>query len=222
MASGLSAVRARIEAAAGKVGRDPGAIRLVVVTKDAPNAAVREIYDAGERDFGENRTAALISRAGEFPPDLRWHLVGRVQGNKVPRVRPKVHLLHSLDRPELARYWAAPGLPAPPVLVEVNVSGEPQKAGVTPPQAAELVDEAVGLGLLVAGLMTIAPVGSDPEQARPHFVALRELRDRLRGSHPTLIELSMGMSDDFAVAVEEGATILRVGRAIFSSYPEEG
>ena len=222
MATGLSVVRSRIAAAVERASRDPASIRLVVVTKDGPSAAVREVYDAGERDFGENRTTALVARASEFPSDVRWHLVGRVQGNKVPRVRPVVHLLHSLDRPELARYWSAPGLPAPPVLVEVNVSGEPQKAGVTPPEAAALVDGATRLGLLVAGLMTIAPLGTDPEQARPQFAALRELRDRLRATHPTLIELSMGMSDDFEVAVEEGATILRVGRAIFSSYPEEG
>ncbi|HEX5630908.1 MAG TPA: YggS family pyridoxal phosphate-dependent enzyme [Acidimicrobiia bacterium] len=222
MAAGLNSVRERIAAAAQRVGRDPSAVRLVVVTKDAPDAAVQGLYQAGERHFGENRAAALATRAVALPDDVRWHLIGRLQGNKVRRVRPLVHLLHSLDRADLAGYWAAPGLPAPPVLVEVNVSGEPQKAGVAPEETAALVEAAVELGLDAVGLMTVAPATTDPESVRPHFAALRRLRDQLVPGHPGLIELSMGMSDDFEVAVEEGATILRVGRAIFSSYPEEG
>lgn len=222
MAGGLNSVRERIAAAAERAGRDPAAVRLVVVTKDAPDAAVRHVHEAGERDFGENRAASLAERAAALPTDIRWHLIGRLQGNKVRRVRPLVHLLHSLDRTDLAGYWAAPGLPAPPVLVEVNVSGEPQKAGVSPEEAPELVAAAADRGLVVVGLMTVAPAAADPEAVRPHFAALRRLRDRLAADHPGLIELSMGMSDDFEVAIEEGATILRVGRAIFSSYPEEG
>lgn len=221
MDTGLTGVRRRIAAAAARSGRDPGEVTLVAVSKGVPDAAVLAAYDAGHRDFGENRADALLQRAPRLPADIRWHFVGRLQGNKVRRVRPMVHLLHSLDRADLAGYWAG-GVLAPPVLVEVNVSGEAQKAGVAPDDAEALVAAATDLGLEVCGLMTMAPAVADPEAARPHFTALRLLRDRLSRKYPALAGLSMGMTDDFEVAVEEGATILRVGRAIFSSSPTEG
>jgi hypothetical protein len=127
-------------------------------------------------------------------------------------------LLHSLDRADLAGYWAkGPGLP-PPVLVQVNVAGEPGKAGVPPGEAEALIAAATGLGLEVRGLMTIPPVGASAQAARPHFRALARLRAELQPRWPGLRELSMGMSDDFEVAVEEGATLLRVGRAIFGPF----
>jgi pyridoxal phosphate enzyme (YggS family) len=216
----VTEVRARIARAATRVGRDPSRIVLVAVSKTAEDEGVLEAYREGQRDFGENRAAGLAERALRLPPDIRWHFVGRLQGNKVRRVRPVTHLLHSLDRPELVSYWAKGAGTPPPVLVEVNVAGEHQKAGVAPEDAADLVEEAAAIGLDVRGLMTMAPLVADPEEVRPVFRELAELRSRLAARWPGLRELSMGMTDDFEVAVEEGATILRVGRAIFGPFPE--
>ena len=218
----LHEVRERLSAAAARVGRAEGEITLVAVSKGAGPDLLGAAYAAGQRDFAENRPAAFAARWGQVPGDARWHFIGRLQGNKVRVVRPGAHLLHSLDRAELAGYWAkGPGLP-PPVLIQVNVSGEPGKAGVTPREAEALVAAATGLGIEVRGLMTIPPVGSSPAEARPWFRALAGLRRDLGPRWPGLDELSMGMSDDFEVAVEEGATLLRVGRAIFGPFSESG
>jgi pyridoxal phosphate enzyme (YggS family) len=215
MATGLSAVRAAVAAVAEGCGRDPAGITIVGVSKYASDEAVRAAYDEGLRHFGENRADGFVARAELLPADVLMHFVGRLQGNKVRHVRPITHLLHSLDRPELAGYWMkGPGSP-PPVLIEVNLAGEEQKGGIAPEGTARLIEEATALGIEVRGLMTVPPVAATPEDSRPWFRALRELRDRLRPDHPGLEELSMGMSDDYAVAVEEGATFLRVGRAIF-------
>jgi pyridoxal phosphate enzyme (YggS family) len=195
---------------------------VVAVSKGISPPQLAEAYAAGHRDFGENRADALAARLGRLPEGARWHFIGRLQGNKVRLVRPAACLLHSLDRPDLVGYWAkGPGLP-PPVLVQVNVSGEAAKAGVAPGEAEGLVAAAVEMGLEVRGLMTIAPVGGSPEAARPHFRALARLRDGLITRWPGLTELSMGMSDDYEVAVEEGATLLRVGRAIFGPFSDSG
>lgn len=222
MASGLIAVRRRVEEAAERAGRDAAGVLLVGISKDAPEATLREAYDLGLRDFGENRAADLEDRAASMPADVRWHFVGRLQRNKVRRVRPVAGLLHSLDRPALCDEWVkGPGMP-PPVLVQVNVSGEERKAGVAPSAAEGLVARAEAMGLRVTGLMTIPPLADDPEAGRPVFAELRRLRDTIRVRHPGVVELSMGMSGDYTVAVEEGATILRVGRAIFASSRDEG
>jgi pyridoxal phosphate enzyme (YggS family) len=217
---GLTSVHARIDAACRRADRDPGEVRLVAVTKAASDDEVLAAYEGGHRDFGENRAGELAERASRMPADIRWHFIGQLQGNKVRRVRPVTTLLHSLDRPELVGYWVkGPGLP-PPALVQVNVAGEAQKGGVDPADAEELVEEAIGAGIPVEGLMTMAPLVEDPEEARPVFRALAALRDDVMRRHPTVRHLSMGMTDDFEVAVEEGATILRVGRAIFGAFPE--
>lgn len=217
----LDLVLARVEAAARRAGRHPAEITLVAVSKAADLDALQAAYDAGHRDFGENRATELAERALLMPADVRWHFVGRLQGNKVRRVRPVTHLLHSLDRSELAGYWMkGRGVP-PPVLVQVNMAREPQKAGVMPEEAAELVAVASDLGLRVRGLMTMPPAAGDPEEVRPFFRELAALRARLARRWPELRELSMGMTDDFEVAVEEGATLLRVGRAIFEKTAEE-
>lgn len=217
----LTEIEERIAAAAGRVGRDPDEITLVVVTKSASPDQIRETYRLGHRDFGENRAAAMIAASGDLPGDARWHFIGRLQGNKVRRVRPVTHLLHSLDRAELAHYWMkGPGRP-PPVLVQVNVGREPQKGGVDPEGAADLIGKAIDLGLDVRGLMAIPPPAAHPEEARPWFRSLAGLAGDLRRTHPGLTELSMGMTDDFEVAVEEGATLLRVGRAIFGPSGEQ-
>jgi len=216
----LSQVRERIAAAAARAGRSPTEVTLVAVSKTADTDGLRAAYEAGQRDFGENRAARLVEVSALLPAEARWHLVGRLQGNKVPRVRPVVSLLHSLDRPELAGYWVkGPGLP-PPVLVQVNVSGEGAKGGVAPGEAEALVAFASELGIEVRGLMTIPPLPGRPEDSRPYFRSLAALRARLAARWPGLTELSMGMTEDFEVAVEEGATLLRVGRAIFGPSPE--
>jgi PLP dependent protein len=215
MAAGLTAVMAAVAAAATRAERDPGAVTLVAVSKGVSDAAVVAARAAGVVDFGENRADALADRAGSLPDDIRWHFIGQLQTNKVRRVRPVATLLHSLDRPSLAEQWLKGTGTPPPVLVQVNVSGEGQRGGVSPARAESFVAAALDLGLDVRGLMTMAPLNADPEASRPHFAALRRLRDDLRQQHASVEELSMGMSGDYEVAVEEGATILRVGRAIF-------
>jgi hypothetical protein len=220
MATGLSDVRGRIARAAGRAGRDPGEITLVGVSKYASDPAVVAAQKEGLGDFAENRASEFVARSRLVV--ARWHFVGRLQGNKVRLVRPIAHLLHSLDRPELAEYWMkGPGSP-PPALVQVDLAGEPQKGGIDPEHTASLVTVAEGLGVEIVGLMTVPPLAEEAEASRPWFRSLRDLRDRIRESHPAVVHLSMGMTNDFEVAVEEGATMLRVGRAIFGSFQHKG
>lgn len=222
MVTGLTEVRRRIGAAADRAGRDPRDIALVGVSKYADDAAVLAAHAEGLADFGENRAKELVARSSLLPADVRWHFVGRLQGNKVRQVRPIVSLLHSLDRAALAEQWVkGPGLP-PPVLVQVNLAGEPQKGGAAPDAVARLVGTAIALGLRVVGLMAVPPAGPTPEDSRHWFRQLRAMRDRIRQDHPDVDQLSMGMTDDFEVAVEEGATLLRIGRAIFEPVPPKG
>jgi pyridoxal phosphate enzyme (YggS family) len=190
---------------------------LVAVSKGQSSAGVMAVYEMGHRDFGENRAQELAEKAAALPADIRWHFVGSLQANKARLVRPITTLLHSLDRPSLAAAWVkGPGLP-PPVLVQVDLAGEEQKSGVPPEAALATVEMALGLGLTVSGLMAIPPAPDQPESSRQHFAELRALRDRIAREHPAVTELSMGMTDDYVVAIEEGSTIVRVGRAIFGS-----
>lgn len=205
----------RVGEACRRSGRSPADVGIVVITKGRAEDAVREAYEAGFRRFAENRAQSLRQRAGLLPDDATWEFVGPLQRNKVRIVRPMVTLLQTMDRPALATAWLkGPGRP-PPVLVQVNIGREPQKSGVPPERAGELVELCVNLGIEVAGLMAIPPNPTVSEDSRPHFAALRELRDELARRHPGVVELSMGMTEDFEVAVEEGATIVRPGRAIF-------
>ena len=215
-AVGLTGVRSAIAAAAARVGRHADDVKLVVVTKGRSPEDVMPVYEEGHRDFGENRAQELVGKFPLLPTDVRWHFVGRLQRNKARRVASAVVLLHSLDRQVLAAAWGRLPEP-PPALVQVNIGREPQKAGVAPEEAEALCAAATGAGVPVAGLMAIAPLVDDPEKVRPLFAELAELRRRLAARWPKLTELSMGMSDDFVVAVEEGATIVRVGRAIFGT-----
>lgn len=172
-------------------------------------------YDEGQRVFGENRAAELAAKAAAMPADVRWHFIGPLQSNKVRLVRPVAHLLHSMDRMSLATAWLkGPGAP-PPALLEVNLGDEHQKAGVTVAEAPSMADRFLALGVDLQGVMAIPPQVDDPEASRPFFRRLALLRDELASSFPAMRELSMGMTDDFEVAIEEGATIIRVGRAIF-------
>lgn len=222
VAERLAEVRARIAAAAGRAGRDPAEVTLLVVSKGHSNDDVREAYRAGQRQFGENRAAGLVDRLGSgLPDDIRWHFVGSLQRRKIKQVAPNIVLLHSLDRWSLVRAWAALEEP-PPALLQVNVGREPQKHGFDPDDVIDAADAAVGLGIDLSGLMTIPPRPEVPEDSRPWFEMLADLAGRLRRRHPGAVEVSMGMTDDYQVGVEAGATIVRVGRAIFEPAPTGG
>jgi len=207
LASRLAAVKAEL----------PPGVTLVAVSKTQPVEAIREAWAAGQRHFGENYAQEWRAKADALADldGLTWHFIGGLQTNKVKYLAPRAAWVHTLDREELARElarrYAAAGATAQ-VLVEVNLGGETQKSGCAPERVDGLVALARGLpGLEVAGLMCIPPPGDDP---RPHFARLRALRDRLG-----LRELSMGMSADWRVAVEEGATLVRLGTAIFGERP---
>ena len=217
LAERLAGVQERIAAAARAAGRDPDEITLIAVSKEVGADAVAEAMAAGQRDFGENRAQELTAKVAALADDAEaararavWHFIGRLQRNKIKAIADAVSLWHSVDRAEIGTAIArhAPGAR---VLVEVNVAEEEQKGGCRPDDAAALVDALRGLGLAVEGLMTVPPHVGDP---RPHFATMRALATRLE-----LGTLSMGMSGDFEVAVAEGATMVRVGTAIFGHRP---
>jgi PLP dependent protein len=218
LAARVAEVRERIRAAAP----DPDRVTLVAVTKGFGAAVVRDALAAGLADIGESYVQELVAKADELAAEPgpagagpRWHAIGRLQRNKVRKAAPHVALWHSVDRlalgAEIARF--APGAA---VLVQVNVAGEATKGGCEPAEVPALVAGLVERGLDVRGIMAMAPAGP-PEGARPVFNAARELRDRLG-----LPEASMGMTDDYEVALSEGATIVRVGRGLFGPRPLEG
>jgi pyridoxal phosphate enzyme (YggS family) len=203
--------------AALRSGRDPVDVRLLAVSKGQSNEAVLELYDAGQRAFGENRPRGLMDRVvGDLPEDIAWHFVGNVQRRAIKTIAPPIVLLHSFDRMSLLEPWSRLEHP-PPVLIEVNIAAEPQKHGFEPDEVRRVTDLVVDGGVEVRGLMIIPPQVPVAEDARRWFSGLRELAARLQAQHPEAVELSMGMTDDFEVAVEEGASIVRVGRAIFGS-----
>ncbi|HOC42613.1 MAG TPA: YggS family pyridoxal phosphate-dependent enzyme [Thermoanaerobaculales bacterium] len=221
VAERLEEVRRRIAAAAERTGRDPAEVTLIVVGKTFPAEVVAQAVRAGATDLGENRVQEAAAKRPAVPP-ATWHLIGPLQRNKAAAALATFDVIHTVDRAEIAdrlqllleRDW--PGR-RQRVLMEVNVGREPQKAGALPEGARDLAAAILGHDRLeLLGLMAIPPFGDDPEASRPHFRALRELRDRLSdGLGRTLPQLSMGMSLDFEVAVAEGATMVRVGTAIF-------
>jgi pyridoxal phosphate enzyme (YggS family) len=220
VAARYEAVRRQVADAADCVGRDPGEILIVAVTKTQPLDIVRQACEAGIEEFGENRVQEFVGKYGLFPT-AHWHFIGSLQTNKVKDVVGKAVLIHSVDSAkllaEIDRRAQAAGV-IQPVLLEVNISGEESKHGFIAADVREaLIDASHMPGVWVRGLMTMAPFGR-PEDARWVFRELRELRDSLREmplNGVELDELSMGMSNDYRVAVEEGATIVRVGGAIF-------
>ena len=215
--SELNEVRARMMSAALRSGRDPADVRLLAVSKGQSNEAVLEIFDAGQRAFGENRPRGLMERVGgNLPEDIAWHFVGNVQRRAIKTIAPPIVLLHSFDRMSLLEPWSRLEHP-PPVLIEVNIAAEPQKHGFDPGEVLQVADLVVDHGVVVRGLMIIPPQVPVAEDARRWFAGLRELATGLQAQHPEAVELSMGMTDDFEVAIEEGASIVRVGRAIFES-----
>jgi pyridoxal phosphate enzyme (YggS family) len=214
----LTIVQARIGAAAYKSGRDTSSIRLVLASKTQPSEAIRAAYQAGARDFGENYVQEAIAKRADLADltEIRWHLIGHLQTNKAKTAASAFSIIHSLDSVRLADALAR-AQPSPRVhaLIEVNLGDEASKTGVAPDSVAAILDAARGK-IEVDGLMTIPPPASTAEAARPYFAHLRELLDRLATqSGYALSELSMGMTDDFEVAIEEGATIVRIGRAVF-------
>lgn len=217
IAGRLAVVRQRIADAAQRAGRSASGITLVAVSKTFDDDAVRAARRAGQLDFGESRAQALDARTKVDPPlGVRWHFVGRLQRNKVPLVMNTATLIHSVDRMKLAERIAEHARERETVqrvLVQVNADEDPDKAGFAIHEAAAAVARIREIpGVSVQGLMTMPQLGGDP---RPAFARLRELRDDLRTSFPEIVHLSMGMSGDFEAAVEEGATLVRVGSAIF-------
>lgn len=231
LAENLASVRERIARATARSGRPQGAVRLVAVTKTVPPAIAGELFDLGQIDFGESRVDGLVEKQaalGERADDATWHMIGHLQRNKAKLFLRTGALLHSLESAllagiladRIAREGPPPGDGPCRVLIEVNVAGEAQKDGLAPDDLPGLLGTVRALGRLQAvGLMCMAPAGVEPERARAVFRGLRELRDRHLERHPALEELSMGMSQDFEVAIEEGATLVRVGSALFEGVP---
>jgi len=219
----LGPIRDRIAEAAARAGRDPASVTLVAVTKTHPVQAVQEAVDAGLRDVGENKVQEALGKMDVWAGvPVRWHLIGHLQSNKAKKAVGRFALIHSLDSVRLAdelEKAAAARDVTQDVLVQVNVAAEDQKSGVDPADAAALLTHAAALShLRVRGLMTMAPLTDDEEVQRRTFRGLRELRDRLLSDgqlSTDACELSMGMSQDYTVAVEEGATLLRLGTVLY-------
>jgi len=216
----LTGVHQRIEAAARRAGRDPAGVQLIVVTKNRSVDEIRAVLACGRYCLGENRVQEALEKIPQLPADVVWHLIGHLQRNKAKQAVRHFALIHSLDSERLAEALqcaAETENRIVEVLLEINVSGEESKFGLAP-DAAEPLLAAIGRSfdrLRVRGLMTMAPLEADPESVRPVFRGLRELRDRLATNGYSLPHLSMGMTNDFEVAVEEGATMVRIGTAIF-------
>jgi pyridoxal phosphate enzyme (YggS family) len=219
----LARVLDRVARAAARSGRTAESIRLVAVSKTHPVERVAEAYEAGLRVFGENYVQEAEEKVRAFP-GAEWHLIGKLQANKVRKAVSLFGWIQAVDSSRLladiSRRCVETGKTLP-VLVEVNLAGEGSKAGIPPEELPDLLSSAVDLsGVRVRGLMAIPPMAEDPEESRPYFVRLRELFDRCAstgGAAGKMTELSMGMSSDFEAAIEEGATMVRVGTAIFGS-----
>ena len=225
MSEARARVLERIAAAAVRADRDPGDVRLVAVSKTFDAGVLLAAVEAGLTTLGENRVQEAESKAPVLPDSVEWDLVGGLQSNKAARAVALFDVIQSVDSPSLAERLArlAEGGTLR-ILLQVNVDGDAAKGGFAPAEVAQALPAILALpSLRVDGLMTVGRLVSEPEAARPTFVRLRQLSERLRADHPTLGgELSMGMTDDFEVAVEEGATIVRVGRALFGSRPVPG
>jgi PLP dependent protein len=222
IAENLKVIRGRIAEAALRAGRDPATVRLVAVSKTKPAAAIAQARDCGQVIFGENYVQELVGKAAELPEGISWHFIGNLQSNKVRQIAGLVDLIHSVDRISLAReidrQWGELGRSCE-ILIQVNISHEATKGGTSSEELLGLVAEVAGLPhLRIKGLMTMPPFFDDPEAARPYFRALRELAREVEAAGIAGVEmreLSMGMSGDFEAAIAEGATLVRVGSALF-------
>ncbi|OGU14509.1 MAG: YggS family pyridoxal phosphate enzyme [Geobacteraceae bacterium GWC2_53_11] len=222
IAINLARINGRIQAAAEGAGRDPATVRLVAVSKTRPAADIIAAFHAGQVLFGENYIQELVPKLAEVQEPVQWHVIGHLQSNKVKYFAGQVAMIHSVDRLSLAeeidRQWGKLGKTCD-ILIQVNISGEASKSGTTEEGAIQLVRECALLpNIRVKGLMTMPPFFDDPEAARPYFAELRQLGQTIAALKITgveMSELSMGMSGDFEAAIQEGATLVRVGTAIF-------
>jgi pyridoxal phosphate enzyme (YggS family) len=218
LADNLARVRKRIARAAERASRIPDAVTLVAVTKGQPVATVRALWELGLRDFGENRVQEALTKVDALPEPRRWHLIGHLQVNKINKVLPWAHMIQSVDSLELARALSQRaerrGVTLP-VLLEVKTSSEATKHGFDPHAAEDAWGEVASLPCVEPrGLMTIAPFTQEESELRRSFRTLRHLHDRLQSVQPAPSILSMGMSDDLEIAIEEGSNMVRVGRAL--------
>ena len=218
----LEQVEENIRKACARSGRDRGDVKLIAVSKTKPVEMLREVYDAGCRDFGENKVQELTAKYEQMPKDIRWHMIGHLQRNKVKYIVGKVYLIHSVDSLRLAEEISREAVRqnvTVSVLVEVNVAGEESKFGTTDAEAADLVAEIAKLpNILVKGLMTIAPYVDFSEENRLYFAKLKQIYvDIIQKNidNVCMEELSMGMTGDYETAIEEGATYIRIGTGIF-------
>jgi pyridoxal phosphate enzyme (YggS family) len=222
IALNLDNIKSRIRDAATMAGRDPASVRLVAVSKTRPASDIVAAFQVGQTIFGENYIQELAPKLAEIKEPVQWHFIGHLQSNKVKFIAGQVALVHSVDRISLAeeinRQWGKLGKICE-VLIQVNISGEATKSGTTEAEALQLVQECSLLPhLKIKGLMTMPPFFDDPEAARPYFAGLRKLSEAIAALEITgvdMAELSMGMSGDFEAAIQEGATLVRVGTAIF-------
>ena len=222
IADNIRLVEKNIADAAANSGRRPEDVRLIAVSKTKPVQMIKEAYDTGIRDFGENRVQEIVEKYPLLPSDIRWHLIGHLQTNKVKYIIDKVCMIHSVDSHKLAEEisrQAARHNVTMDILIEVNVAGEETKFGVGPEDTAALCEQVSRLpGIRIRGLMTVAPFVDDPDENRPVFCTLRQLLVDIGAKNidnVTMDILSMGMSNDYTVAITEGATLVRVGTSIF-------
>ncbi|MCI8798244.1 MAG: YggS family pyridoxal phosphate-dependent enzyme [Lachnospiraceae bacterium] len=218
----LEAVKKSMADSGRKAGRDPGEVTLIAVSKTKPVSSLGEAYDTGIRDFGENKVQELLDKMQELPSDIRWHMIGHLQRNKVKYIVGKVALIHSVDSLRLAEEISREAMKQKTetdILIEVNVAGESSKYGVSVEEAPVLVSRIATLPAVhIRGLMTIAPFTEDAEENRPYFRRLKQLSVDIRQKNIDNVSmdiLSMGMTGDYSVAIEEGATCVRVGTGIF-------
>ena len=218
----ISKVKNKISEAVKISGRDAKEVTLIAVSKTKPVEMIREAYDTGIRDFGENKVQEIVEKYPLLPSDIRWHLIGHLQTNKVKYIIDKVCMIHSVDSVKLAQEISRQAVKhnvTVDILIEVNVAKEDSKFGVNPDDTLKICEEISTLpGIRIRGLMTVAPIASDPEENRPVFCTLRQLLvdiDAKNIDNVCMDCLSMGMSGDYTVAIEEGATFVRVGTSIF-------
>ena len=226
MKEGLEDTQQAIINAARRAGRDPSEVTLVAVGKTKPASMIRELYDLGVRDFGENKVQELTAKYEELPKDIRWHMIGHLQSNKVKYIVDKVAMIHSVDSLRLAQVIEKEAVKKDvdhvDVLLEVNVSGEESKYGMTPAEVEQQIDQFLDLKRVrICGFMTVAPFAEDPEEVRPYFKRLKQLsvdiQNKTIDNNIDVGLLSMGMSGDFEAAIEEGASFVRVGTRIFGA-----
>ena len=227
IADRLQEIRSRLAAAEQRSGRTPGGVDLLAVSKTYPVEVIQQSVDAGQIEFGENRVQEIVLKQPQLPAKLQWHLIGPLQSNKVRKVLPLVQMIHAVDSVDIARdinrIAGELGL-YPKVLLEINLAAESSKHGFTAQAIHEKLEELYSLDrLYIQGVMCIPPFDPVAEKSRRYFVQLREIRDGLEklGGAPLPV-LSMGMSHDFEIAVEEGATLVRVGSAIFGARTKQG